>query len=264
MKSIKVKPDFFPNFEGKAIYADGTEVMHESFEKKENELSNELIMIFKNENNVQKILKMKGVDYNGRKFISSMPNPVFLLLNTAIDCLNVSNILIKNFENHSDKIGEKTYFFELNKGYTSKTYNHFLSNKISSITSLINCLEIFINQKIPKDFIFIKFYNDKEVKLNRKKIESSLSFKEKISNMLPKIYPTKNFSVIIDDISNIFDAYNLRKDIVHMKTGSETPFEQYYEVMGKISDSDIQPFIQSSINFMNFIQTNFIEFNLEK
>lgn len=261
MKRIKVKPDFFPIFEGKTTYADGTEVKHESFEKKENELSNELIMIFKDENNIQKILKLKGLDLNGEKFVSSVPNPVFLLLNTSIDNYNSSNSIIAKFKEAADKIGEKTYFFELDDNYTSQIFNTYLSNKIASINSLINCLEIFINQKIPNNYTFKRTIKDREVSLNKSKIESSLSFKEKISNMLPDIFQNLDFNQIVNDINLIFEAYNLRKETIHMKTGSDSPFEQYYEIMGKILEANIEPYISSSINFINFIHKDLIEFN---
>jgi len=260
MNRIKVKPDFFPNFEGKLTYTNGSDAKTTSFEEKEDGISNELIMIFKDENDTQKVLKLNGFDYKNSKFISSIPNPFFLLLNIAIDSCNDANGLINNFKKSSNLIGEKTYFFELDENYTSEIYNSFLSKKITSINSIINSLEIFINQKIPKDFIFVKKLNEKEIRLNKTKIEATLSFKEKILKLLPEIFPEIDFNTISNEINLIFEVYNLRKEIIHMKTGSNSLFDQYYEVMGKILNAKIEPYILSSIKFINLINTDLVEF----
>ena len=45
-----------------------------------------------------------------------------------------------------------------------------------------------------------------------------------------------------------------------MKTNGKSIFEQYYEVMNKIIDSDLESFIKSSIKYMNLIEKDLIEF----
>ena len=261
MKRVKVKPDFFPFFEGKATYADGSDIIIESMENKENDLSNELIMILKDENDKQKILKFNGLDFNGLKFLSSVPNPLFLLLNSSIDSYNKSEKLLHQFLNYSGQVGNKTFLLNLNEEYTSNIYNEFITNKIVSINSLINSIEIFINQKIPKDYVHIRNVKGKEIRMNKTKIENSLSFREKIDEMLPNIFSDINFQNLNEEVNLINSGYSIRKATIHMKTGSDSPFEQYYEVMKEILNISIEPIINSAITLINTIHPNLIEFD---
>lgn len=260
MKRVKVKPDFFPFFEGKATYADGSDIKIESIENKENELSNELIMILNDENDKQKILKFNGLDFNGLKFLSSVPNPLFLLLNSSIDTYNKSENLLHQFLNYSGQVGNKTFLLNLNEQYTSNIYNEFIANKIVSINSLINCIEIFINQKIPKDYIHIRNFQGKDIRMNKTKIENSLPFREKIGVMLPNIFSDIDFQNLNGEIDLINLGYSIRKATIHMKTGSDSPFEQYYEVMKEVLNVCIEPIIISAIALINKIHPNLIEF----
>ena len=260
MKPIKIKADLEIQFVGNVQYQDGKEVDILPLQENENSLKNELFEIVEYENGEKYVSKLRTIEKNGLKFLSRIPNPIFILLNSSIENYNKSESYIEKFIDHSDKVGEKTYRLQNNLDGTSDIYNKYIECKIVSINSLINSLEIFLNQKTPNDYVFTRENEGKKTTLNKKKIENSLSFREKIEILMPEIFPEKNISENIIDIENIIEAYSIRRETIHMKTYGKTVFEQYFEVIGKLIDSDIEKFILSSINYMNIIESNLIEF----
>ncbi|CAM3164015.1 hypothetical protein [Flavobacterium frigoris] len=259
MKHIKVKADLNIEFVGKVVYANGEDVEIIPLQEKENNLKNELLEIIEYDNGKKYVSKLRSIERNGLKYLSRIPNPIFILLNSSIENYNKSEYYINKFSEYSEKVGERTYRLNNNDSGTSEVYNKYIECKMVSINSLINSLEIFMNQKIPNDYVFIKEIKNKKVKLNKKEIEKGTTFREKIEKIFPEIFPNKNNKQHLTDLENIFEAYSIRKDITHMKTNGNTIFEQYFEVIGKLIDSDIEKFIISSINFMNNIEPNLIE-----
>ena len=229
-------------------------------EEKEEELKNELYEIETLENGERFLSKLRAIDRNGNKFLSKIPNPIFVLLNSSIENYNKSEYYIEQFIHYSEKVGEKTYRMHNNQSHTSDFYNFYIECKITSINSLINSLEIFLNQKIPQDYLYVKEIENKKITFNKRKIENGLPFVEKIEKLLPEIFPEMNILNCKIDIENIIKAYSIRRETIHMKTNGKSIFEQYYEVMNKIIDSDLESFIKSSIKYMNLIEKDLIEF----
>jgi hypothetical protein len=264
MKLIKIKADLNIEFTGNVVYGNGENAKSIPLEESENNLKNELIEIVQYENGKKYVSKLRTAERNGLKYLSRIPNPIFILLNSSIENYNKSEDYINNFVNYSEKVGEKTYRLDNNKNGTSDIYNKFIECKIVSINSLINSLEIFMNQKIPNEYVFTKEIinktETKKKKLNKKEIESGTTFRDKIELIFPEIFPDKILNLKTVDKENIFEAYSIRKELTHMKTNGKTIFEQYFEVIGKLIDSDIEKFINSSINYMNAIEEKLIEF----
>ena len=258
MKKVKIKADLNSEFNGKITYPNGENVDIIPLNQEENNLTNELIEITTYENGKKHIFKLRCVERNGLKYMSRMPNPLFILLNSSIENYNNSEFYLSTFIKNSDKVGENTYRLFNNKNGTSDVYNKFIESKIVSINSLINSLEIFMNQKIPNDYKFKQENNSKSVTLNKKRIEQGVTFKDKLEKILPEIFPKYKTKIL--EINNILEAYSIRRELTHMKTNGTDIFEQYFEIMGKLIDSDIEKYIKSSIHFMNNIEPKLIEF----
>lgn len=256
MKRIKVLADFQSEFSGSVTYEDGTETVAAPLQGNEQQLDSEVVEIVRYDNGRQFVFKSRVVEAGGKRFLARIPNPVYILLNSAVDNLNRGVAFSGSFAEHSVKMTNDVIRLVPEKEGTSDVLNRYLECKITAVNSLINALEIFVNQMVPGDYIYTTTLSGKTKRLNKSKIEDSLPFREKLEKLIPEIYPDSGIRE--QTISAIFEAYAIRKETVHMKTQGTTVFDQYYAVMAKLLDADVERYIQSAIAYMNAVEEDFI------
>lgn len=89
MKQIKNKPLFFQNSIPNVSYSDGSKLVHQNLES-QSQLSNEIFVMAQLNGGKKIMYNSRTISYQNQEFIASLPNPVHLLLNIAIENYNYS------------------------------------------------------------------------------------------------------------------------------------------------------------------------------
>lgn len=223
---------------------------------------NKFIAVAEHHTGEKKFYQMLGIDYEGRKYVSVLPSPTHLFITTAIELFEISE---KRKSIDFKECGKKDknsnlYLLDFNAGYTHECYTDYLKARIASIIMLISSLENFMNQKIPDNFIYEKFEKGKLKKYNHKKIEASISFKEKLEQILPIAINNLTFwGNKKRELEIIFKLYDQRKTFIHLKTNSEKEWKMYSESFDKMISFDLSEAINTIINTVNSIEKDFFE-----
>ncbi|MDX1774016.1 hypothetical protein [Oceanihabitans sediminis] len=263
--NIKIPP--YPNFliTKEAI----TDVRNKSVKKTDStELTNQLVMVVKFKTGEERVIRSRPVRYLNNLYVAPFPNPVHLFLSVAIEHFNQSEkIKEMNFPKCGKKMGDDIYFLDIEENGTHECYNHYIKYRSSSIVMLVSSLEAFLNHVIPNDFKYktIRKKNgiDREFNINKKKIESgSVSFREKLEKIIPNITLKQSFwEELIEEKESILRLYNNRKNNIHLKTNAEDDLKVYFDAIDKMLDLNIEESINSTINFMNKVKTDFIMYD---
>lgn len=262
MQNIKIKPLFlFENSNTKITYADGSRANIKNIESIE-EITNELVIFLSADNGNNLTFKCRPINFNHQTYIAPFPNPVLIFLHTSIDNFNYSieilKLLIDDFQLKDNNLD--LYILNIDGDNMNKNYNSFIRLRMVSIITAITALEAFLNQIIPNDFKYIKKdKNGKTIKLNKNKIESTkVHFKEKLVDLISQLKENPNFeNENASIIKPIMELYNIRKEIIHLKTKSQDELSLYFDSLGKMLDFDLEESIISIINYLNIVEPNY-------
>jgi hypothetical protein len=162
------------------------------------------------------------------------PNPVQLYFNVASDNFNEANIFQKKLLEDNDVIKDTALF------------NVFFKRITTGIVFLVMSIEGQLNQMIP-DEIEINNKNKNEIEFE--------SFEDKI-----KIYVSNSKILGLDfsktnnfDYTNITQMINLRNDLIHLKTQTETNQTKYSELFKRIIDFKIETNIKLTFTLLHFL-----------
>jgi hypothetical protein len=263
---MKIKIPPYPNYQitKKAI----NNVQKKSVKKTESSgLSNKLIMVVKFKTGEERVIRSRPVRYLGNLYVAPFPNPVHLFLSVAIEHFNKSEKIKEiNFPKCGKKMGDDIYFLDIEENGTHECYNNYIKYRSSSIVMLVSSIEAFLNHIIPNDFIYktVRTKKGKEynISFSKKKIErGAVSFREKLERIIPKTLDNETFW---DELNyhkeNILNLYNNRKNIIHLKTNANDDLETYFDTIDKMLDLEIDSSIKSTIEFMNNVKNDFIQY----
>ncbi len=262
MKQIKNKPLFFQNSIPNVRYSDGSKVVHQNLES-QSQLSDEIFVMAQLNDGKKIMYNSRTMSYQNQVFIAPLPNPVHLLLNIAIENYNYSVETLNLFKDDCqlEENGKDIYLMNLYDGNTNLNFNNVIKFKITAIISLITAMEAFLNQSIPNDFIYIKERKGEPVKLNKEKIEGpSVTFKEKLTEVMSQLKNKPHFSKQhFKTIAIIVELYDVRREVIHMKTNSEDWMGLYFNITGSVIDIDLEKATVAIKKYMNLIQPNFLK-----
>lgn len=162
------------------------------------------------------------------------PNPIQLYFNVASENFDEAHKFQKKLLQDNDIIEDSSLF------------NVFFKRITTGIVFLVMSIERQLNQIIP-DKIEINNKNKNEIEFE--------SFEDKI-----KIYVSNSKILGLDfsksnnfDYTNITQMINLRNDLIHLKTQSETNQTKYSELFKRIIDFKIEPNIKSTFMLLHFL-----------
>lgn len=227
-------------------------------------LSSSIGIIIENLSGEKVLLRAQPVDHQGKRFISFFPNPVHLFLNAAVENYNYAeNVKNTNFPKCGKELGGKLYILEAEQDGTHDCYNRYIAYRSISIIMLVSCLEAFMNQIIPNDFIYKGIRKDKEVLFKKKDIEREVSFIDKLTKVIPQWLERDDFWEENSQIKTpLIELYNNRRNIIHLKTDSQSDLTRYSDAISKMLDFDVWSAIRATIAFINLISSNCVEFEI--
>lgn len=162
------------------------------------------------------------------------PNPIQLYFNLASENFDEANIFQKKLLQDNDVIEDSSIF------------NIFFKKVTTGIVFLVMSIEGQLNQIIPDEIVI----NNK----SKNEIEFE-SFEDKI-----KIYVSNSKILGLDfsktnnfDYTNITQIINLRNDLIHLKTQTETNQTKYSELFKRIIDFKIEANIKSTFMLLHFL-----------
>lgn len=228
------------------------------------DISNNLILIAEHKTGEKKVYQSLAVNVDDKKYFSALANPIHLFLSTAIEMYELSEIRKSiNFPKCGKKdINSDLFLLDFDAGFTHECYNDFIKARITSIIMLVSSIESFINQQLTPDF---KYHTNgkKSKEYDVEAIEKKIFFKEKIEDVLPKAIKREDFwekeKVTLKVLHNLYEQ---RKTFIHLKTHSEDELLRYSIAFEKMIEFDLLEAINSTINFMNLVEENFIEIEL--
>jgi hypothetical protein len=182
---------------------------------------------------------------------SFFPNPVHLYFDAAVTAYrNSSEIATKSFPvcgNKANKFVEGVSFLDADADETHACYNEYFKQRLTAIIMLCTSVEAFINQNIPNSYP------------DRAKIERYGKFEDKLTKHLPASIHLTRFWEERDLLkTSIMGLYNLRNEVIHLKTHSQEDFAAYYAVVKQLADYDIPKAVDDVAYLMNAIRAGFI------
>lgn len=258
---MKIKIPPYPNFK----------ITESVFEKSKTDavktsnsepLSNQLIMIVPFKTGEKRLIRSRPVEYKGNRYVTSFPNPVHIFLSTAIEYFEISETIKEtNFPKCGKKFGDDIYLLDIEENGTHTCYNNYIKYKTSSIIMLVSSIEAFLNHIIPNDFIYNTVRKKKEVQFTKVDIESpKINFREKLIKVIPQYLQSINSEQDLEsENETIFELYENRKNLIHLKTNAEDDLTVYFNEIDKMLDFDLNNAIELVISFMNKVKPEFVE-----
>ena len=261
MKRVKNKPLIEFDKKLSITYADGSPAKIKNLEKRE-EISDELFCILTKSNGEKLVFKSRPFKYQKKTFISPFPNPIILLLNTAVDCYNNSKGILEYLiqDTALDNEEHDIHVLEIDEdNLTNENYNRLIQNKIVSIISLVTAIEAFLNIQIPNDFIYEQDRDGKTKSLNKKQIESTkVHFREKLTKVISQVIGESDFEKENSEfLESIVELYKVRREIIHLKTNGDDIFSIYFKSIGLISDIDLENSIENVTKYFNLVSPGY-------
>jgi hypothetical protein len=222
-------------------------------------LSKQLIMFIPFNENERRVIRTRSITHNQNVYISALPNPIHLFLTLSVENFDLSEQIKQvKFPRCGQQIGDDVFLLPIEENGTHQCYNDYIKYRSSSIIMLISALEAFLNHIIPNDFIY------KTDKKNYSKVEiesPKIFFKDKLEKVIPQYLEKDDFWDSISEIKTvILNLYNIRKNLIHLKTNAEDDFKAYFDAIDEMLELDIDNCINSVVNFMNIVKPSFIEF----
>lgn len=153
---------------------------------------------------------------------------------------------------------EKKMFEKLN---SKETITEDVSNEIyyyfgfasSCIIGMFTCVESFMNQVLPDNFVYIKKSERKTELFDKEQIQISMSFDEKIKKILPELF-NKKYDL---SKSQIPILKKLRDNIVHTK--SKNDFTLQEALIKRVLNFKYEDCLEEIRTFINFYQNDYIQ-----
>jgi hypothetical protein len=258
---LKVKIPPYPNF----VIKEETLTKENIPTIKKNDssgLSQQLIMMIPFKEGERRVIRVRPIKHNNKVYISALPNPVHLFLSISLEHFYLTEKIKKeNFLKCGKAMGKDIFLLEIEENGTHQCYNDYIKYRSTSIIMLVSALEAFINHIIPNDFEYITIVKSKEKRYSKIDIESpKVFFKDKIEKVIPQYLKEPDFWNKKQEIkTNIFDLYQNRKNLIHLKTNAEDDFKAYFDEIDKMLELDIYECVKSIVSFMNYVKSDFIE-----
>lgn len=222
-------------------------------------LSKQLIMFIPFNERERRVIRTRSISYSGNVYVSALPNPVHIFLTLSVENFDLSEEIKQiKFTKCGQQIGDDIYMLPIEENGTHQCYNDYIKYRSSSIIMLVSALEAFLNHIIPNDFIF-KVANKSYSKIE---IESpKIFFRDKLEKVIPQYLEREEFWDSNAEMKSvILNLYNIRKNLIHLKTNAEDDFRAYFDIIDEMLDLDIGNCIDTVVNFMNIIKPSFVEF----
>lgn len=146
---------------------------------------------------------------------------------------------------------------------TSKTMNNcytFYATACLAVTSLVNCLEAFINRTIPNNFEFTSQEVKGKIVQNKDQIERNQTFEKKIKEIIPEALK-KNFHIQNQShYTTLSDLKTLRDDMTHLKSyHNSKALISYEELYNRAFKFDYMKALNAVKFYINFYATDLIQ-----
>jgi len=258
---MKIQIPPYPNFK---VEESTFNTISEGSETKTNSegLSNHLVMIAVFKTGEKRVLHIRPIKYNENTYVTAFPNPIHLFLSLSSEQYNISEkVKSENFVKYGKPYGKNLLLLDIEENGTNECYNDYIKYRTSSIIMLVSALEAFLNHVIPNDFIYKTVRKGNPVEFTKRDIESpKITFRDKMDKILPQCSEGKiDWITLNNEHKIIIDLYKSRKDLIHLKTDSQSDFNMYFEAIDRMLNLDILFAIESVIKIMNLSKNAFIE-----
>lgn len=193
-------------------------------------------------------------------FLMITPNPVCFYLSIAEEEISKFKIFLDEVNLIDKKVafpkqdGGLDVFRNLQKDELYKLFECAIKIPIFLYTAL----EAFSNQLIPEKYSYeIKRKGKKDRTLNREEIEQSISLKEKLSEILDRVYNVQLKKDILWQV--LGDIKNLRDELIHLKTRSQSAVKAYNHIYSKLVETDFDKWLESTIGIIKFYKPEYFE-----
>jgi hypothetical protein len=196
--------------------------------------------------------KLFSFIYNDNGKHCMIPVPDFSLVN--FNFAYTLNIHRKDYRKKLVKnLAELTIPNEVSNSYA---YD-YQGTASSCIICLFTAIECFVNDIIPEDFEY-KIVNDKKTEIyDKKQIQVSISFMDKLTKVLPIALNKNFFAHQTPTNAHIYNLRNLRNDIVHTK--SDKTGENNVSILKRLLNFNYDETLISTFKLFNFYKKGFIE-----
>lgn len=127
----------------------------------------------------------------------------------------------------------------------------------SCIICLFTSIECYINDIIPENFEY-KIESEKKTEVyNKKQIQYSISFNDKLTKILPQALNKNFFLKTTTANAHINNLRNLRNDIVHTK--SDKTGQNQVEILKKLLNFNYDETFEATFKLFNFYREGYIE-----
>ncbi len=188
---------------------------------------------------------------NGKKYILPVPDPTLIYFNNAQEQLRQIIIYKKNLLKKLDVQNESLSETALNDIYL------FYGATSGFVVFLFTSVESFINQMIPKEYVYKKEKNNKTEMYNHNQIMNGIDFKVKIKGILPEILGKSYFKKSTPSNEMIWNLKEFRDEIIHTKPQDNNPLK-YKKIIKKSLDFRYDDTLEAVAKFMNFYRKGYI------
>jgi len=198
-----------------------------------------------------KIIQTFKYEKDGKTLFIPEPNPIVIYFS------NAQMILKPLIDTKKDLLDSLIQNKDV--GITQSFSYQFFGHASNFVTSLFNALEAFINSKIPDDFEYRKEGKQKTELYNKRQLQESLRFEEKIKKVIPQIMK-KPFHQDFGHKYEILTKFkDIRDNVVHTREHEENIPNYYEKLFTELLDHDYLKSIQAVRDYINYYENNLIE-----
>lgn len=140
----------------------------------------------------------------------------------------------------------------------SNTYAYDYQGCASScVICLFTAIECFVNDIIPEDFVYQIKSPRKTETYDKKQIQVSISFMDKLTQVLPSAFGISFFKNSTPTNNHIYNLRDLRNDIVHTK--SDRSGKNNIEILKRLLNFKYDETLEATFKLFNFYRPGFIE-----
>jgi len=137
-------------------------------------------------------------------------------------------------------------------------YNYYSLVSVSA-SFLFNAIEAFMNNAIPKDFIYSKDSNRCTVSYTKYQIQKEISFEEKIKTVIPQITNKSFCQDYTQKWESIRKLKEFRDEIIHTKSYDQETPNVYIDLYTTALNFDFGTTLIHVKDYLNFYEHNLIE-----
>jgi hypothetical protein len=191
-------------------------------------------------------------------FLATFPDPIHLYLSQAIDLLNISEKIWKEYVIKFSMKAEdgSVYLIDSTSEETNLFYNNYLQNRVGTLMMLICSIEGFVNSLIPKNFEF----RWKGKAYDKKGVQRYAPFKVNLEKVILLIYKELDKDIYDRLVKNILLIYDLRNELVHLKNYGENAMDDnYHQLFKRMLQYDLELALTDTVQYMNLLKPGFIK-----